>query len=323
MISLGMRLATSGGREGWTRLLAIGAGVIVGVFLLLTAVSGLQILKQSSDTPCWRCSIQTGANTLPDSFGALPDNALLWGQGMAVFNGKYIEQFTIAAAGPQAPVIPGINRAVQPGEYFASPALAELIRTIPADQLGDRFPGKLAGEIGVEGLRSPGELVAVIGGHPEQLFNASGAIYLTELRTTPEEKSYDTAVIVMFLVIVGGLLFAIWSLVMAATRLGAARREEKFATLRLFGATPRQISKIAAVDAALGALIGSGFGLIAFFALRPLLASNLAQVADVWPHQFTPGILGVAVVVGGTLLVSIAAALLSLRRVRRSVRAVG
>jgi hypothetical protein len=57
-----------------------------------------------------------------------------------------------------------------------------------------------------------------------------------------------------------------------ATRLSAARREQRFAAMRLVGARPRQISVIAAVESTVAAAAGvaAGFGL--FFALRVPLA---------------------------------------------------
>lgn len=312
MIGLGLRLSIGGGRDGWTRLLAIGAGVMVGVVLMLSAVSALRLSGQRSNTPCWRC---TETIMLPDDISTLPSNSLVWTQGMTIYNGEYINQVQVAPSGQGAPVIPGIDRAVQPGEYFASPALAKLIRDTPASQLSDRFPGRLAGEIGTQGLRSPSELLVVIGRQPAELFSNSSAGYVTELQTTPLEVYRDPWVVAMFLLVVGGLLFAILSLIVAATRLGAARREERFATLRLFGATPRQISLIAVIDAAFAALIGVAMGGLTFLLIRPLLASLFANAVDAWPEQFAPSAAGIAIVCAGTLLVSMIAALLSLRRV--------
>ena len=323
MIGLGLRLATSGGREGWTRLITIGAGVMIGVMLLLLAVSGLQILKTSvqifKTTPlksCWQCSM---SYELPGDLATLPKTAMIWNRGAEVYNGKQIDRFDVASVSNAAPTIPGIDRIIQPGEYFASPAVVQLLKTAPADQLGDRFPGTLAGEIGPKGLSSPGELVIVVGHDLQQLQQRSSYnTYLTALQTEPEKRDYDPVIMVMFLVIVGGLLFAIWSLVTAATRLGAARREEKFATLRLFGATPRQIMGIAAVDSALGAAIGAVAAIGLFYLLQPWLGKSLSRIVDVYPEEFTPGFLGVVVVVVGVLLVSILSAIFSLRRVRLS-----
>ena len=49
------------------------------------------------------------------------------------------------------------------------------MRTVPDDQLRDRFPGRITGTIGPEGLVSPAELVAIVGHTPEELRATDGA----------------------------------------------------------------------------------------------------------------------------------------------------
>ncbi len=56
-----------------------------------------------------------------------------------------------------------------PGQYYASPALAALLRSTPANQLAGRYPGHLAGTIGDAALPSPDSLVIVVGRTPAQL----------------------------------------------------------------------------------------------------------------------------------------------------------
>jgi len=62
-------------------------------------------------------------------------------------------------------------------------------------------------------------------------------------------------------------LFPVLTFISTATRLAAARREQRFAAMRLAGATPRQFSVISAVEASVAAVAGvtAGFGL--FFLL--------------------------------------------------------
>lgn len=76
---------------------------------------------------------------------------------------------TGAALGPNAPVPPGISKLPGPGQYYASSALAALLHTVPADELGDRFRGRLAGIIGNAALTGPGELVIFVGYTPAAL----------------------------------------------------------------------------------------------------------------------------------------------------------
>ena len=73
-------------------------------------------------------------------------------------------------------------------------------------------------------------------------------------------------------VIAGGLLFPVLIFIGTATRLSAARREQRFAAMRLVGATPRQISVVAAVEAAAAAVAGTAVGFGLFYAFRGPLA---------------------------------------------------
>ncbi len=69
--------------------------------------------------------------------------------------------------------------------------------------------------------------------------------------------------------IAAALLFPVLIFIGTATRLAATRREQRFAAMRLVGATPRQISVISAVESIVAAVAGTvvGFGL--FFAVPP------------------------------------------------------
>ena len=69
-------------------------------------------------------------------------------------------------------------------------------------------------------------------------------------------------------------------LVGTATRLAAARREQRYAALRLVGATSRQVSVISSVDAVVSALLGTLLGIAIFLLLQPALADTaIAPVA--------------------------------------------
>jgi uncharacterized membrane protein YhaH (DUF805 family) len=100
--------------------------------------------------------------------------------------------------------------------------------------------------------------------------------------------------------------------------LAAARREERFAALRLVGATPRQISVIASVDAIVGALFGTVLGIGIFLLVRPALANTASTSARYFANDVTPTASGYVGILIAVPLASAIAALLSLRRVRIS-----
>src|SRR5262249_19934259 len=71
------------------------------------------------------------------------------------FHGQTIYRADVAATGPAAPVPPGIPRDPGPGQYYVSPALSALLRSAPAGELADRYPGPQAGLIGAAGPPAP------------------------------------------------------------------------------------------------------------------------------------------------------------------------
>jgi hypothetical protein len=73
----------------------------------------------------------------------------------------------------------------------------------------------------------------------------------------------------------------------AATRLSAARREQRFAAMRLVGATLRQVSLIAAVESAVAAIGGVAVGFGLFFLLRVPLSAIPFTGQPFFPAQMS------------------------------------
>ncbi len=104
----------------------------------------------------------------------------------------------------------------------------------------------------------------------------------------------------------------------AATRLAAARREQRFAAMRLVGATPRQVSVISAVEGCVAAIAGVAGGFALFFLLRSTVASVPFTGQPFFPSDLSlhlSDILGVAI---GVPTAAVAAARVALRRVQIS-----
>jgi hypothetical protein len=114
------------------------------------------------------------------------------------------------------------------------------------------------------------------------------------------------------------ILFPLLIFIGTATRLSAARREERFAAMRLAGATPRQVSLIAAVESTVAAVAGmaAGFGL--FFGLRVPLASVPFTGAPFFPGDLSLSLPDVLLVALGVPLAAAIVSRLALRRVRIS-----
>ncbi len=107
-------------------------------------------------------------------------------------------------------------------------------------------------------------------------------------------------------------------LISTATRLAATRREERFAALRLVGATPGDISVIASVDSVMSAVLGTAVGIGGFQAIRPALAAATLTGTRYFAATVTPTAWGYLALLVAVPLASAATSVLALRRVRIS-----
>ncbi len=315
MISLGLRLSLKGGREAGARLAFTAVGVALGVALLLFTLSGFNALDARDAREGWL--LTSGQNRIPSVDETASDD-LWWRLQYDAYGDDILVRVDLAATGPSSPVPPGLTHLPKAGEYVVSPALARLLAETPEDVLADRFPGRQAGVIGEPGLTSPDALVAVVGQTPEELGALPGAIKVRSIEAAPKEHDYSQ----FFQIVLGlgavGLLVPVLVFVATSTRLAAARREERFAALRLVGATPLQVNVIASVESGLAAVAGMIVGFAGFFTFRPPVARIPFTGDPFFTNDLTlgwPVIIGVVI---GVPLAAIAASLLTLRRVQIS-----
>jgi hypothetical protein len=314
MYRLGLHLILRGGREALVRLLVTAAAVAIGVAIMLAALADLHAFNTTNNRPSWE---STQGRPLTARYASAA-RAELWDYSNDIYAGQTIERLDVAALSAGAPVPPGISALPAAGQYYASPALAALIRSVPADELRDRFPGTLVGTIGQKALTGPDELVIYIGRSPRQLASLPGTRLVTSIVTAPGSQPTTPFFRAAFIAGTIAFLFPILILVGTATRLAAARREERYAAMRLVGATSRQISVISSVDAVVSALLGALAGVGIFLLLQPALADSAITSARYFADYVTPTPGGYLVVLIGVPLASAISSLLSLRRVRIS-----
>jgi hypothetical protein len=333
VIGLGLRLTVSGGREAVTRLVILALAVGLGVGLLLTAVAATNAALTWNNRHAW---FWTGTSSVPPGPATAGIAPLWWHPGGDTFEGRTIIRFDVAATGASSPVPPGISRDPGPGQYYASPALAALLRSTPADQLADRYPGRLAGVIGDAGLPSPDSLVLIIGHTPVQLAHTPDSVQVTSIPTTvpgnfggranPRGLDYvpldaggeQSAVDLLLSVVALAILAPVLIFITTATRLSAARREQRFAAMRLAGATRRQVSLLAATESTAAAVLGVAAGFGIFFGLRIPVAGIPFIGQPFFPTELSlslPDILAVAI---GVPVAAALVARLALRRVQIS-----
>ncbi|MEU8011461.1 FtsX-like permease family protein [Micromonospora parva] len=307
MIRFGLRLAVAGGREALTRLIVIAAAVAVGSGLLLTTLAGVNAVN---------AQLTRYASVYPNASTGGAADPLWWSTREDYFHGKQIIRIDVAATGPDAPTPTGVPSTPGPGEYYVSPALRKLLAAHPADQLADRYPGRDIGTVGPAGLTSPDTMLVIRGGTPDEVATLPLARQLTTVGDTPALP--ETTMNLILSVIAGGLLFPLLIFVGTATRLNAARREQRFAAMRMVGATPKQISVVAAVEAATAAVVGTAVGFGLFYAFRGPMAGIPFTGMPFFPSDMSLGVLDTLLVALGVPAGAAVAAQVSLRRVRIS-----
>src|SRR5262249_19007667 len=236
--------------EAITRLVVLTVAVGLGVGLLLTAVAATNAVTTWNNRHDW---FWTGtAWVLPGpATGVAP---LWWHPSDDLFDGQEINRFDVAPTGTSSPVPPGIPRDPGPGQYYASPALAALLRSTPANQLADRYPGHLVGTIGEAALPSPNSLVLIVGRTPAQLAHRAnrggGAPLPATVRGSPGSAGWGvtrqgffspppkggaaaSAPDLILPAVALPILAPVLIFIAPAPRLWAARREERFAAMRL------------------------------------------------------------------------------------------
>ncbi|NYT93835.1 ABC transporter permease [Salinispora sp. H7-4] len=279
------RLVTAEGRGASGRLIGMAGGIAVGVALLLLLLGGYDGVTSRSERLSWP-SLSHGESTeLRDPAAAAPtDESVLAATNLEHFDGQEIIRVDIVATPDSTVVVPGVGRPPAAGTYHASPALIALIEANPTDTLGSRY-GTRAGVIDTAGLAGPDSLVVVTGTTTENLrpsIGMVGSVFLsgnvwsvTEFRGVSYPSSNYRAITIIGAI---AILLPVLILVGIVTRLGAATRAERFAALRLIGATPRRVAAIAATETGVTSLVGALAGVALAWLLIPVAA--LVEVED-------------------------------------------
>lgn len=318
------KLAVVGSRSAYGRLAGIAAGVAVGVCLLLLLWGGANGLSARDDRGAWLRETGLPSVSAPpaeDPTGSgpgtpvplTPGTALMEANPVEVFRDRLINRRDVAALDSSTLSIPGIGAPPKPGSYFASPALQHLIESTPRNELGERF-GTFAGTIDDSALPGPDSLLVVKGATEAELRQNGRAFLVSGFTSDPyggSAAAYNTVLSIGAIAV----FFPVLLLISIVTGLGAAQRRERFATLRLIGASPRVISRIAAVETAIPSVVGAVLGVGLAVLLRPAAAQIPVNGSRMFPADLATGWAADAAVVG---VVVAASALVAAQRTARS-----
>ena len=307
------RLIIAGDGPSRRRLLGIVAGVMVGITVFLMLAAASQAFGERSRRSTWHQPVSTSPTYLEPDTVLTPATAAI--ASTTDYYGDRIITVVLVAATPDTNVrVPGSDVVPRPGQYVASPALAGLISSAPADQLEDRY-GERVGTLSNDAVEGPDSLVAVIGMDQWQVLAQQGPGDPPQVVT--ELVGHDYASQVWRIVAAIGAiatLVPVLLLIAIVTDLGAAQRAERFATLRLIGATPGQVARIAATETAATTLLGALLGIGAYLALIPVAARIVIGSSRFFPRDLLTSPAVIAATVLGTVLGAAAVAWWRTRR---------
>ncbi|MEX0985677.1 MAG: FtsX-like permease family protein [Actinomycetota bacterium] len=283
-------------------------GIALGVAVLLGALSVFPALRA-------RDARQAHGEWLFAS--QRHDDVLLIEPWNTTFHDRPLLIQHIAPVG-DAPMPGGLKDFPAPGTIVASPALAEILRRPDRDQLAERLPGTLVGEIGDEGLVEPHELRAYVGAAPDDLRRA-----FPVTRFGAYEPKYETDPVVMAVMVAAiaaataGVIVPVLVFVWTVTRLGAASRESRLAALRLLGASPAYVRLIVALEVGIAAVAGTALGAVSFGVGRYLVPWEAVLPANtgLFPADVRPPLGEALLLLTLVPLAAVAVAWVTLRRV--------
>ncbi len=323
MIRFGLRLTLRGGKESLVRLVVMALAVALGVAMLLSTFAIISALGKQNARGAWLAtSSQIAPHSRQASNAISPsgEHSLWWNVSTEEFENQLIVRVDVASTRAHPIVPPGISRIPEPGQYDVSPALARLLHSTPATELGDRFPGTEVGIIGPAALPSPSDLVIVVGDQAHTLDKVPGAGIITSFSTSSSNGGPDTLGTTGLQILLGilalVLLFPVLVFIGTATRLSAARREQRLAAMRLAGATLRQVAVIAAVEAIVASLMGAAIGFALFFLVEPALVHVPFAGQSLEAGDLSVGLAEILVVAIGVPVAAATVARVALRRVQ-------
>ena len=305
---LGLRLAIGGGRDGWSRLLLTAVAAALGVALLLLGAAVPGINQHRNDRIYAQNDTFTGSTTAPRT-----DRTALVADADTSFRGQDIRGRLVQPEGARTPAPPGLAQYPPVGSMAVSPALEKLLRARGSDLLRERLPYPVTAIIGDAWLLGPAQLSYVL--TSDDLSTDDGAVRIDQYGAAAPHEPMRPILILLSLVGMVVLLAPVGVFLASAARFGSERRDRRLAALRLAGADRGTTRWIAAGESLAGALLGAVLGIGFYLAGRQLAGRFTFGSLSVFPQDITVQPLIAALVLLAVPVLSVAATLVSLRRI--------
>ncbi|HEX5595825.1 MAG TPA: FtsX-like permease family protein [Micromonosporaceae bacterium] len=304
---LGARMAFAGGRDGWFRAVLTALGVGIGVALLLLAAAVPGALQARQDRGDARYDYPLG-EVIPAAA-----NTLLVANFDTKFRDQPVRGRILQAEGAQAPTPPGVTALPKTGEVVVSPALKKLLDSADGHLFAPRLGGvTVIATIGEEGLAGPHELAFYLG---SDSLSDERAQRIDAFGGNPTGPEFGPVLMLLVVIIFVVLLLPIVVFLGAAVRFGGERRDRRMAALRLVGADTRMLRRIAAGEAAAGALLGVAVGGVLFAIGRQVAPLVTLSNISVYASDIRPSLPLVLAIVVAMPALAVAVGLLTLRGV--------
>ncbi|GEA81897.1 ABC transporter permease [Cellulomonas uda] len=256
---LGVRMSVTGGRSGWARLALVATGVGIGVAMLLLVASvptvlDMRVTRDAARSPGTEATVRG-------------DDTLLVKRITSQVGDELVVGNLLQPEGERAPLPPGADRVLAPGEALLSPALLRVLRDDERGLLEGRWGQRIVGTIGDDGLVGSQELRFYLG--TDQL-TENTALRVTDFGRSRGVGGSDPMLMLFALVGLTGMLVPVAGFIATAVRFGGEARDRRLAAVRLVGADAATTRRIAAGETLVGGVAGVLVGGALFAALRVL-----------------------------------------------------
>jgi len=304
-LALGVRLAVGGGRTSLARFALSTIGITIAVAVLLVASSVGTMMDEREH----RMNLYYASTEPIDGV-----DPVVHTPQTTTFRGEIVEMHYVHATGPNSPALPGIPNTPATGEMYVSPRLAELLRSDEGELLRPRFADFTeVGEVGKDGVREPGNLVAWIGAS-DDLVGADWIEQVYAFGSDTGGMSLDEGLLAVVLVGAVVLLLPVLIFVSSASRIAGAERDRRLSALRLVGSGSRQVRRIAAAESLVSALAGLVLGAAVFLVARQYAEGVDLFDVSVYTSDIVPNPLLVLLIVLLIPGLAVFTALIALRR---------